>query len=97
MTVGEKTCLTPEVQRFSLFVVEEGHNAFLVVDIGLFAYEGSLHLVDRLLEEFLVLSDQQLLDVLQATFSLGDRVDLDALDEDLDERSGLRELRPCEW
>ena len=84
MTIGEQACLTPIVKSLSFFVVEEGHDAALVVHVSLLAYERSLHLVDGLLEELFVLSDQQLLDTLQSTFSLSDRVDLDALYKYLD-------------
>ena len=84
VAIGEKAGLTPIVKSLSFFVVEECHDAALVVHVSLLAYERGLHLVDGLLEELFVLSDQQLLDTLQSTFSLSDRVDLDALYKYLD-------------
>ena len=87
VTIGEQACLTPIVKSLSFFVVEECHDAALVVHVSLLAYERGLHLVDGLLEELFVLSDQQLLDALQSAFSLSDRVDLDALYKYLNQRS----------
>ena len=87
VTIGEKAGLTPIVKSLSFFVVEEGHDAALVVHVSLLAYERSLHLVDGLLEELFVLSDQEFLDALQSAFSLSDRIDLDALNKYLDQRS----------
>lgn len=70
VTIRKDASLTPEVQCFALFIVKESHNTFLVEDIGLFADKGAFHLVDGLLEEFLVLADQQLFDALKTTLSL---------------------------
>ena len=96
MAVGEEPGLAPPVQSLTFLVLEQGHDALLVEDIGLLAHERSLHLVDGLLEELLVFSDEQFLNVLEAALPLADRVDLDTLDEDLDQGSGLRELGPCQ-
>ena len=72
MAVGKESCLTPPVQSFALLVVEQGDNASFVVDVGLLANKGSLHLVNGLLEKFLILPDQQLLYALQTAFALAD-------------------------
>ena len=77
--------------------MEKGHDATLVVDVCLLADERILHLVDLLLEVFLVLTSQQLLNALKSTFALSDRIDLNALDEHLDQWSGLWELSPSQW
>ena len=92
--VAKQASLTPPVQCFALLVVEKRHDALLVVHVSLLPDERVLHLVDRLLEKLLVLSDQQFLDALKPSFSLRDRVDLDAFDQDLDQRGGLWELGP---
>ena len=96
VAIGELTSLTPILQRLALFVVEQSHDSFLVKDVCLLADKGSLHLVDWLLEELFVLSDQEFFDALQASFPLGDRVDLDAFDKHLDQRSRLREFGPSQ-
>ena len=85
VTVAKYARLTPPMESLAFFVVEKGHDTFLVVDIGLLADIRILHLVDGLLEELLVLSDKQFLDVLQSTFSLGNRVDLDTFNKNLDQ------------
>ena len=80
-----------------LLITEKGHDATLVVDVRLLTDERILHLVDLLLEVFLVLTSQQLLNALKSTFSLSNRIDLNALDEHLDQWSGLWELSPSQW
>ena len=64
MAVGEEPGLAPPVQSLTFLVLEQGNNAFLIKDIGLFAHERCFHLVDRLLEEFLVLPDEEFFNVL---------------------------------
>jgi len=94
MAIGQDTSLAPVVQSFTLFVVEKSHDALLVVHIGLLAHEGRLHLVDRLLEELFVLSDQQFFYTLQATLALRDGVNLNAFDQHLNQGGRLGELSP---
>ena len=74
--------------------MEKRDNALLVENISFLAHEGSLHLVNRLLEELFVLSDQEFLDALEAALALSDRIDLNAFDENLNERCRLREFSP---
>ena len=64
MAVGEEPGLAPPVQSLTFLVLEQGNDAFLIKDIGLLAHERSFHLVDRLLEEFLVLPDEEFFNVL---------------------------------
>ena len=52
--------------------MEKGYDAFLIVNIGFPANEWSLHLVDGLLEELFVLSNEQFLDILKTAFTLRD-------------------------
>ena len=75
--------------------MEKRDDALLVEHISFLAHEGSLHLVNRLLEELFVLSDQEFLDALETALALSDRIDLDAFDENLNERCRLREFSPC--
>lgn len=96
MAVGEEPCLAPPVQSLTFLVLEQGHYAFLIKDIGLLAHERCFHLVNGLLEELFVLSDEQFFNVLKTAFTLADRVNLDALDEDLDQGCRLRELSPSQ-
>lgn len=72
MTITEQTSLTPPMQSLAFFVMEEGHNSFLVVHVSLLSNEWALHLVNRLLEKFLIFSDQQFLDALQTALTLRD-------------------------
>ena len=72
VAIRQDTCFAPVVQRFTLFVVEESHDTFLVKDISFLSDERSLHLVDRLLEELLILTNQKLLDSLKSTLTLRD-------------------------
>ena len=72
MPIAEQTCLTPPVQRFAFLVMEQRHDALLVVHISLFADKWTLHLVDGLLEKLLVLPDQQFPDALQTALALRD-------------------------
>ena len=85
VTVAKHARLTPPMECLAFFVMEESYDTFLVVDISLLANERILHLVDWLLEELFVLSDEEFLDVLQSTFSLGYRVDLDTFNKNLDQ------------
>lgn len=80
VAIREESCLTPPRERLSLLVMEESHDTFLVVNVGFLAHIWAFHLVNGLLEELFVLPNKQFLDILKASFSLRDRVDLDALD-----------------
>lgn len=64
MAIREYTSLAPVVQSFALFIVEKRHDSLLIEHISFFADKWGLHPVDRLLEEFLVLSDEQFFDTL---------------------------------
>ena len=70
MTIAKHARLRPPMKGFSFFVMEKGHDTFLVVYVSLLANERVLHFVNGLLEELLVLSDQEFLDVLKSAFSL---------------------------
>ena len=72
MAVREEPGLAPPVQSLSFLVLEEGHDAFLIKDIGLLAHERSFHLVNGLLEELFVLPDEEFFNVLKTTFALAD-------------------------
>ena len=63
--------------------MEQGYDAIFIIDICFLPYERILHLVEWFLEIFLVLPDQEFPNVLQLAFSIGDRVNLDALYKDL--------------
>lgn len=96
MTITEHPRLTPESNGAALVTVEQRHNTSLVKHISPLANIGVLHLVEWLVEEFLVLSDEELSNGGQLALTLCDGVNLDALNEHLDERSRLRELSPSE-
>ena len=64
MAVGEEPGLAPPVQSLTFLILEQGHDAFLVKDIGLFAHERSFHLVNGLLKELLILPDEEFFNVL---------------------------------
>lgn len=74
--------------------MEQVDDSSFVEDVCFLPNERSFILVEWSLEVLLVLSDQQLPDVLQLAFALGDGVNLDALDEDLDDWSRLWEFCP---
>ena len=58
MPVREDSGLRPPMECLPLFVVEEGDDAFLVVNVSFLADKWVLHLVDGLLEELFVFADQ---------------------------------------
>ena len=58
VAIGKKSRFLPISQRFSFSIMEQGYDSVFVIDIGLFPYEGILHLVERLLEVFLIFSNQ---------------------------------------
>ena len=66
VSVAEQARLTPPVKRFAFFVMEQSHNSFLIVHISFLANKWTLHLIDRLLEKLLILSDEQLSNALKA-------------------------------
>ena len=77
-------------------LVEKRNYSFLVEDISSFANKRVLHLVESFLEILLVFADQKFADGLKLALTLSDGVDLDAFNEDLDQRGRFRELSPCE-
>jgi len=86
----------PKGKSLFFFPFREGHYSFLIADVRLLPHERLLHLVERSMEEFLVLFDKDLTDLLQFALPLRNLIDVDALNEDLDERGGLWVLRPCQ-
>jgi hypothetical protein len=54
------------------FASAQSHNSFLILDISPFANDRLLHLVERPLEEPLVLFDEQSPDGLQLSLALSD-------------------------
>ena len=97
MSIGKHTRFTPPMKSLSFVVMEKSHYSFLVESVSLFTNEWAFHFVDRLLEELFVLTNKQFLDALQATFALSNGVNLDALYQNLNQRSWLREFSPGQW